>query len=410
MADKQTEQIKNALSYGTFISDIMSFKRAGTRNGDEFNYLDMPSQLYFKVLFNFWNGDTDNPGDKLTSGGLLSPTWKVIPSGDVDYYNYNSAWAYLKLNGEEERANNLIKFVELLSNISTYSPWYFAGIEGIDAARQRNVAETGELKFEERQKITIKCLNDSFDDRIGTLLDLYRSIVWSWTMKREVLPSNLRKFDMAIYIFSAPFYTIHDCDGDYAGIGEDFTGYVSSYKYLEFHNCEISYNSCLAGLGQLDNMGGVSPQYNIDIYFDDVYENRYNEFMMQNIGDIISYDTSAAIDLARRVENKSIDNTSELNKRLNFYNDESGFLTKMVKDVENGLINYGKSKIKSIYLGNIFGFSIKEAMMDYEKIFKEGKAASVKKVVDDIKRTKKPSGKLKVLENIFTKKTIKNNI
>ena len=67
-----------------------------------------------------------------------------------------------------------------------------------------------EFKFEEdRQKLTIKCLQDAVDDRIGTMLDLYRSIVYSQSMKRYILPGNLRKFDMSIVVFEAPIKTMH---------------------------------------------------------------------------------------------------------------------------------------------------------------------------------------------------------
>ena len=111
----------------------------------------------------------------------------------------------------QERAELLVEFVNLLSNINSESPWYFDEISGLEAALERKSLTERDFKFEEqRQKISIKCKPDSFDDRIATLLDLYRSITYSWALKREVIPSNLRKFDMGIYIFSDPIIPIHN--------------------------------------------------------------------------------------------------------------------------------------------------------------------------------------------------------
>ena len=157
--------------------------------------LDQPGHLYFKIFFHFLD---DNP----MGNGLLHPSWKyssgewVTQSNyshrakELDYWQHSSAWSYLKQNGEEERAAYLKQFVELLSNISTYSPWYFQSISGLGEALQRT---TTEVKEEERKKITIGFLEDSTDERIGTLLDLYRMSCWSHLHRREMLPVNLRE-------------------------------------------------------------------------------------------------------------------------------------------------------------------------------------------------------------------------
>lgn len=413
------EQITSPLSYGMFLQDIKNFKKAGTRNGGEFNYLDTPAHLYFKILFNFWNGDIDNPGNKEFSGGLLSPTWITIGS-DTDYYNYNSAWSYLKMNNENERAEKLEKFVELLSNINMKSPWYFQSIEGLDAARARN-APNGDVKFDERNKISIKCLKDSYDDRIGTLIDLYRDIVWSWSMKREVVPSNLRKFDMAIYIFSSPIFTIHDYSGNYASVGP-IGQYITSYKYLEFHNCEIDYNSGTSMYAGINNTEGVEPEYSIDIYYDDCYENRYNEYMMRNIGDMVAWDVASNTVNADGSNNDFLIESSpqtddlthenEINNRTFYYDNNGGILSKMVGDVINAGVDRLNEFITSKYLGNIYGFSLKKSITDINNVL-DGKIfntiSAAKDFVDNVK-SKPKTMNLGTLGNIFTKKSISTNI
>lgn len=284
----------NNFSYADILKDRQKFRRAGTKGGGDFNFFDNPTSKFFKIFFYFENGDADGYTRLEDSSGLLSPTWlidkKIL---DTNAYMYNSAYTYLMLNDEVQRGLLLKKFVELLSNISSESPWYFNSIEGLDAALERKVVTDRDFKFEEqRQKISIKCLPDSYDDRIGTLLDLYRSIVWSWAHKREVLPANLRKFDMGILIFNDPTIPFHhytDNGEKYADISVN-SNYRPSYKYIELHNCEIDYNSSKTGVTGLNNSTGIIPEYTIDIFFDDLYEYRYNEFSMRSMGDMLAID------------------------------------------------------------------------------------------------------------------------
>ncbi len=411
-------QVNNELSYANYLKIMKDFKKAGTKHGNDFNYLDTPTHLYFKILFYFHNGDIDNPGKIDRSGGLLSPTWNYI-NAETDYYNHNSAWAYLKMNNENERADKLEQFVNLLSNINMYSPWYFQSIDGIDSARNRTAPETKEFNLSERKKITINCLKDSYDDRIGTLLDLYREVTWSWLMKREVIPSNLRKFDMGIYVFSSPISNIHDFNEKFAAIG-DSSGYITSYKYLEFHNCEFNYNSSSTGLISLDNASGVAPEYKIDIYYDDCYEMRYNEYMTKHIGDVILYDIAANSvnsdgsnnDILVKSEAQPF-NQSKYDEAMErtFYYDK-GMLENAVSEV----VGFAKDKVRDfitpLYLGNIYGFSLKSAIHDVDNLMKGKVFATVgaaKDFVDKNMKHKSPD-KLKKISNIYKKNSARSNV
>lgn len=278
----------NLISYSTFLKDRKNFINSGTRS-DDMGVFDTPSHNFFKILFYFYNGDSDN-NDILSSGGLLAPTWEFIGE-DTNYYEYNSAWAYLKNNNEEERAEKLEKFVNLLSNINCNSPWYFSEITGVEESMSR-LGDDGSVKFDDqRKKITIKCLPDSYDQRIETLLNLYRDIVWSWSNKKEIVPANLRKFDMGLYIWESPVYSLNTD----SVLDEKLSDYSSSYKLLEFHNCEIDYNSVKSGYSALDNRMGFSKEFSIDIHFDDCYEHSYNSIIMRTIGDVITTDTAIVI-------------------------------------------------------------------------------------------------------------------
>jgi hypothetical protein len=394
---------KSLTSYSQFLKDILNFKKSGTKSGSEFNLYESPVNQYFKILFYFHNGDSDN--EVGSDGGLLAPTWEKELA---NYYQYNSAWSYLKLNGEEERAEKLQKFVRLLSNISSESPWYFSSVSGLDTALERSAGQNKEFKIDEdRKKISIKCLPDAFDTRIGTLLDLYRDIIWSWQTKREIIPSNLRKFDMAIYIFSDPIVNIHQgqSEENSASLLDNSSNYKTSYKYIEFHNCEIDYNSSKSAYSELNNTDGFQPEYTIDIYFDDAYEQRYNEFMLRTMGDMITYDYM----VMEKSKSQSDSDISKLSERSDIYNSE-GFITNAM----NELIGAGKSwlsnKITSIYLGNLFTISPKTALEQVKSLAAGQVFNTVNSVDDYLDVIQRKSDKVANLGNLFKANSMSKNI
>lgn len=380
----------NIISYSTILKDIKNFRRI---EGD-FSGHDTPAQKYFKIFFHFENNDIDLNENHT---GLLAPTWILDPK-DNELYTYNSAWSYLRMNNEIERSSLLEDFVSMLSNISSNSPWYFAELGGLEQAIERKQVTDRDFKIEDSNKrLTIKCLPDAYDDRISTLLDLYRSIVWSWQWKREVLPSNLRKFDMSVLIFDTPtrpyslcnLYdknivilqdkntdTSQDENIDYAEIGMYHTKgtvYNTSYKLYEFHNCEIDYNSIKSGIGTINNGQGIQPEYTIEISYDDCYESRYNEFLgRRDFGDLLAWDNDVnynddGLEPSRDYlhERRTIDYEypkvpiKDLGKLDGYpeYNIKSGGILRQL--VETGL-KWANEKLTSLYLGNIYGFSLAE--------------------------------------------------
>jgi hypothetical protein len=338
--------MSNYISYDNLLRERNNFKKAGSKSGSEFNYFDTPGLKYFKIFFYFNNGDASGNQSVDSSNGLLSPTWLVKNTNDSNYHMYNSAWSYLKMNDEDDRADLLKDFVNLLSNISSESPWYFSEISGLDAAMDRKAINAENFTIEQtRPKITIKCLPDAIDDRIGTLLDLYRSVVWDWTSKREIVPSNLRKFDMGLFIFETPNVPFHKLKkpglslglmDEYASVGENVSGYATSYKYIEFHNCEIDYNSSKTLYASLNNKDGMSIEHNIEIFFDDCYETRYNEFLLKEMGDLIKNS------IQQRYSHNI--NANELDKRVNFF--------------ENPGTHASGGLIKKAVLGNLYTLSL----------------------------------------------------
>lgn len=416
-----------ATNYISIIRDLQRFRGSALSYDD---YYDFPNHQYFKILFHFNNFSdalTAAPGtlnaevtdaSQARGTGLLDPTWLRLEKPDKDWgynedqraennkswggkaMNYlddqkkskirnqirnlwdcNSAWSYLVINDEIDRANNLQAFVEMLSNINSRSPWYFQNIKGLEGATRRDMV-TGPFSMKtDDQKITIECLPDAYDQRISTLLDLYRSVVWSWETKREVLPANLRKFDMTIIAFQPPLRNYHvpgtglpvmnnASVRSKPRIGETAEGFayiydtdlgeeqqLASYKAWEFHGCEFDYNSGRAGWDTIDNAAGTSIQANIDITFTDCFEIRFNEFLGRHIGDIMGdnapYKTGGntertRIDGAREVKSLSKDQIAVYEPAA------SGWLAQGVSKAMGAVT----SKVKSKYLGNIYGLSL----------------------------------------------------
>ena len=435
---KQTDNVASGsrVNYVSIIQDLQRFRGSALADGDHY---DFPNHVYFKILFHFNNNTDAGSGYTIgatgtqmadqssdTGSGLLHPTWLDYGTSDSStatsthdpeiaanlggeraqemstyiqnalgartesgYYRLfdtNSAWAYLVLNKEIRRARDLQMFIELLSNINSNTPWYFQEVKGLDAVVNRGVVTGADFNFpEERNKITISCLEDAYDMRLSTLMDLYRSVVWSWETKRSMLPSNLRKFDMTIIAFQAPIrgrdiprYSETSMDEtvvrNASRIIETEEGFavvydneplsssqrLASYKAWELHGCEFDYNSMSTSYGSISNTEGTTIVPEIGIYFDDCYEIRFNEFLGYHITDLAGDTTEAT--------------TSDTLDRHVPYGPETGFVPGVapvtqdsgteemgsgwLEQAAHGLLNWGEGKLKRLYLGNLYGISL----------------------------------------------------
>ena len=172
-----------------------------------------PTVLGFKLMFDF-SGD-----------GLLSE----------DERNPNTALNYLKRIGQADRYNLLKKFIYHLKAVNNKTPWFFQEVQGLADAWKRGF---GEKEFTpllpEDRNIKIVCL-ESVDLRITTLMDLYRKACFDWNYRREVVPWNLRHFNIMIYV-----YEIRD-------INRDGLPSVTNFKNLNSNIAQQQQNEILLG-------------------------------------------------------------------------------------------------------------------------------------------------------------------
>lgn len=357
-------------SYTDFIRERNFFKMVDDKG---INRYDSPAALYYKIVFYFTDDNgllgVYNIGDdahqditniKSMTPAFIRNTKKEIETSAKNINYRNTAYNYLLVNDEIERAEMLKQFIILLSDINSSSPWYFQEIAGLDAALERKIFSDGEVKLEDKpRQFTIKCLNDAYDNRIGTLLDLYRAACFSHKDKKEIVPANLRKFNMGILVFNAPIRGKGGKSGDknnYIMIPDsDINFYIPSAKLIEFRNCEFDYNSAKSAWGTLNTTEeAFSPEYTITINYDDAYESRYNEIMEGVVTDFINYDLNGD---ERGI---SINNFGIINDNMDldpikfvFNSEKEGFNYWLNTDISK--INSGDSKnpdTSKIYTGN----------------------------------------------------------
>tara|TARA_A100001037_G_C15153237_1_gene641147 strand:+ start:3676 stop:4935 length:1260 start_codon:yes stop_codon:yes gene_type:complete len=99
--------------------------------------------------------------------------------------------------GDEDRADDLVKFKEYLQKINKNMPWFFQSISGLESAHDYG-------KFDEPyrgvdKKMTVKCL-ETVDFTMNGLIDLYKNICYDFDRHVEVLPHNLREFRMLVWV------------------------------------------------------------------------------------------------------------------------------------------------------------------------------------------------------------------
>jgi hypothetical protein len=151
---------------------VYSFNK-GINRWNEYND---PTYLGFVFMFDWINSPLLNDSDTST----------------------NTAVSYLMRNGETLRATYLKQFIECLKSINYNMPWYWQSFEGGENLWKYNGFKEP-YKGGEDSVLNIECL-ESIDLKVTLLMDLYRKAVYDQTYKRIIIPENLRKFEMYIYV------------------------------------------------------------------------------------------------------------------------------------------------------------------------------------------------------------------
>lgn len=171
---------------------VMNFKK-GLHRHSKFND---PTFLGFVFLFDWYTPDLKNSnlGSPLLAGtyDLTNPEYKDINTKE------NTALAYLESIGDDVRINYLKNFQQTLYDINYHMPWYWQSIEGLEGTMSGRQWKDPYVGGEDAE-LKISTL-ESIDLKIASLMQLYSAAMYDTKYRRVIVPENLRKFGLTIYI------------------------------------------------------------------------------------------------------------------------------------------------------------------------------------------------------------------
>lgn len=154
---------------------------------------DEQGWFYFKVFFKF-----------NTNYGLFGGT--INDELGAQVFQSNCALRYLNtispLYKPEKIKNRIIalkRFAAILSQMNTKYPWMISSVSGLDKAM--NIYTD---KFSEEKSIDIGFNIETTDMKLINMLNLYKYACYDDINCKEIIPENLRKFDMMIIIYHVP--------------------------------------------------------------------------------------------------------------------------------------------------------------------------------------------------------------
>lgn len=264
-----------AWGYKDFINERVSFQKGLD------SIATQPAWLYFKLFFKFD-----------TSYGLLGGIMKS--SDGSKFAANNTAIQYLTRNWSKTNDNmgarrkSLVKFVRSLSYISSYAPWFFKSVKDVNNALNMNLDNLTAEK-----SIEIECSEEATDLRLLTLMDFYKYAAYDAINQKEILPENLRKFDLDVVVFQSPIRYLQTSTRDLKGRKTVYKNLNSanmtdrmSFKLFSFQGCEIDYSTLNTMLPQtFSNQAPFQSTPTFKIKYDRVYQHNQNEFAKVLFGD-----------------------------------------------------------------------------------------------------------------------------
>lgn len=154
--------------------------------------MDQPTYLTFALDFDFEGLIDDNMMSMVSSPLFAENT--VEQSTKL----YQSAAGFLESKHKSSLVEHVNEFKHLLTYLTTGTPWYFQSIAGLDQLWQSIVKGQTSGSIDDVE-LTISCI-ESVDLRIMRLAELYNKFVYDQKFMRAILPENLRKFYMRIYV------------------------------------------------------------------------------------------------------------------------------------------------------------------------------------------------------------------
>lgn len=323
---------------------IQTYQDSG--NGDPFKVLNDPTWTGFKLFFHF---DAES--------GLLA---------DESYQN--SALAFLKRTGQNERYDLLKRFITVLSRVNSVAPWIFQEISGLGEIWSKKRSEP---RYE--STIDIKCL-ETIDNKMMSLVKMYRDISfdedrWVW-----VLPVNLRKWSMSVYIYDFRMFDNSSTTAkELLQTLENTDVKKLNHVLFDCGHCQFTEDSGKAFFSSITNNQSEFSSTNLSIFCESV---TISGLFKSITGDL--HLTASAFELAKtsttglltyKQEKKYVDRLKErvrssgilktVEEQYNNLIDVENWkrqLKNVRDDASESLIQRAETALTGLYLGNIYGF------------------------------------------------------
>lgn len=342
-----------AWGYKDFINERVSFQKGLD------SIATQPAWLYFKLFFKFD-----------TSYGLLGG---IMQSSDGSKFAANNtAIQYLTRNSNktndnmEGRIKSLIKFVRSLSYISSNAPWFFKSVKDVNNALNMNLDNLTAEK-----SIEIECSEEATDLRLLTLMDFYKYAAYDAINQKEILPENLRKFDLDVVVFQSPIRYLQTSTRDLKGRTTVYKNLNSanmtdrmSFKLFSFQGCEIDYSTLNTMLPQtFSNQAPFQSSPTFKIKYDRVYQHNQNEFAKVLFGDSGFLWSQNGIDTIDETVNKESDDHENNRHKMMQYAIDNKYYYNPASQTYKTLVDASESTISaammlidgSAGLGNLYG-------------------------------------------------------
>lgn len=130
-----------------------------------------------------------------------------------DYYSDHSplfngsAVDYLEnVVGSKTRAKHLEDFIKILKKVNSQYPWFWQGVTGLETTKEYNMEEPF---WGHDKAIEIDCL-ETVELTVSGMMDLYRKAAFDFNRWVEVIPANLRRFSLHIYVSEVRTFSSSD--------------------------------------------------------------------------------------------------------------------------------------------------------------------------------------------------------
>lgn len=274
-----------------FINERLRYRSIGysTSNSDVGSIYWEPGTYFYKLFFNF----NTNYG---LFGGILNTNKDNIADTNVanGAKEINTASMYFENNCKSERFSNhfrnvlrqkqisLFRFTQILHYLTIECPWVFKEVGGLENIGEIKLVD---IATAEEKQIQIVFNEDAIDMRVSTIIDLYKHACYDTYNQKEIIPENLRKFDMSIIVFNPPIYRVNIAEEEaykekQKRNGETkrvFDGFKTNYSSLDaknmpfkciiLKNCEIAIDALKSIADSISNVEGFKNNFMLTIKY-----------------------------------------------------------------------------------------------------------------------------------------------